>query len=143
MNDYYTILPAKIRYDQNLPANAKILYSELVALCSDQGFCWASNGYFAKLYGVDKATVSRWVSKLHKFGYIFFKSDDKNAEGYDEKINEYRQICIAPLDENVNPNNKKKNNKNNKSRAKARSNDEKMQGAYDLEAFENFLDSQD
>ena len=141
MNDYYTILPAKIRYDQNLPANAKILYSELVALCSDQGFCWASNGYFAKLYGVDKATVSRWVSKLHKFGYIFFKSDDKNAEGYDEKITEYRQICITPLDKKVKPNIKEKNIKKNISHARARTDTPKFEGAYDLEAFERYLDS--
>lgn len=141
MNDYYTILPAKIRYDQNLPANAKILYSELVALCSDQGFCWASNGYFAKLYGVDKATVSRWVSKLHKFGYIFFKNEDKNAVGDDEKINEYRQICITPIDKKVNPNIKEKNIKKNISHARARSEKTNSNGAYDLEAFERYLDS--
>lgn len=141
MNNYYTVLPSKIRYDRELSPNAKILYSELVVLCSEQGFCWASNGYFARLYGVDKATISRWISNLRKKGYIFFKGIDKNAKDNDEIINEYRQICITPLDEKINPNIKEYIKKSSISRPKGRSKKENFKGAYDLDAFEEMINS--
>ena len=34
------------------------------------GYCYASNNYFAELYGVSKNTVSRWISDLNKLGFI-------------------------------------------------------------------------
>ena len=51
---YYSILPSSVRYDENLKANEKILYSEISVLCNKNGYCYASNDYFANLYHVDK-----------------------------------------------------------------------------------------
>jgi hypothetical protein len=68
--NYYAIIPADVRYDPALRANAKLLYAEITALCSLEGFCWAENEYFAGLYGKDEKTVSRWVSQLRDRGYI-------------------------------------------------------------------------
>ena len=67
---YYGILPANVRYDKRLKPMEKILYSEITALANIQGFCFASNSYFAKLYEVDKKTVGVWVNNLFKFGYL-------------------------------------------------------------------------
>jgi hypothetical protein len=67
---YYAVIPASVRYDNSLPANAKLLYGEITALCTTSGYCWAGNGYFAELYEVDKATVSVWISKLNKAAHI-------------------------------------------------------------------------
>ena len=67
---YYTILPADVRYDKNLKANEKLIYSELVLLAQEKGYCWATNAYFADLYEVSKITVSNWISNLEAFGYI-------------------------------------------------------------------------
>lgn len=67
---YYAIIPADVRYKKGLPANAKLLYGEITALANKEGYCWASNGYFADLYGVAEVTVSRWVSKLQKYGFV-------------------------------------------------------------------------
>lgn len=67
---YYGIIPAEIRYDNDLCANAKLLYSEIWALSQEKGFCFASNKYFADLYDVHKITISRWISQLERKGHI-------------------------------------------------------------------------
>ena len=67
---YYGILPASIRYDKNLKPMEKIMYSELTALSNKNGYCNATNSYFAELYEVGKNTVSLWISDLEKAGYI-------------------------------------------------------------------------
>ena len=67
---YYAVIPADVRYDEDLPANAKLLYGEITALCNERGYCWASNSYFAKLYKVSVRTVQTWINALEKKGYI-------------------------------------------------------------------------
>ena len=98
--NYYAIIPAKVRYDKELMANAKLLYGEITALCNDKGICWAGNEYFADLYGVSKETISRWISQLNKKKYInikmFYKKDSKEIDKRIIAINQY------PIDENVN-----------------------------------------
>lgn len=98
--NYYAIIPAKIRYDKELMANAKLLYGEITALCNDKGICWARNEYFADLYDVSNETISRWISQLNKKKYIkvkmFYKKDSKEIDKRIISINQY------PIDENVN-----------------------------------------
>jgi len=67
---YYAIIPAEVRYDKDLPPNAKLLYGEITALCNKEGYCFASNEYFANLYGVSKRSVTGWLIALKEKGYI-------------------------------------------------------------------------
>lgn len=67
---YYAIIPADVRYDDRIPANAKLLYGEISALIGADGFCFASNQYFADVYGCTPVTVARLISKLEENGYI-------------------------------------------------------------------------
>lgn len=97
---YYAIIPANVRYDKRLKPNTKLLYGEITALCNERGFCWAGNEYFADLYGVNKETISRWVSDLIKFGYLNRKSFTK--EGTNQIINRYLRINQYPIDEKRN-----------------------------------------
>ncbi len=98
--NYYAIIPADVRYDSLLSANAKLLYGEITALCNSTGSCWAENEYFARLYDVSISTISRWVSSLKKQGYIEYEIDPflgnkrtitlcaKSARGYTQKAQE-------------------------------------------------------
>lgn len=67
---YYAIIPADVRYDERIPANAKLLYGEISALIGSEGFCFATNSYFMKIYGFSDPTISRLITALEKHGYI-------------------------------------------------------------------------
>ena len=88
---YYAIIPADVRYDKKLCPNAKLLYGEITALTNKEGYCWASNSYFANLYGVHKNTISKWVQSLQVAGYISIELGIDNKNG---KIEFERKIYL-------------------------------------------------
>ena len=96
---YYAIIPAEVRYDEELPPNAKLLYGEITSLCNEKGYCWATNQYFADLYKVSKITVSRWISTLYKKGYIAVETLYK--EGTKEIIGRHLYIVNTSINKNV------------------------------------------
>lgn len=67
---YYAVIPADVRYDDRIPANAKLLYGEISALIGANGYCFASNQYFSKIYQLSNDSITRLISKLEKNGYI-------------------------------------------------------------------------
>lgn len=68
--NYYSIIPASIRYSKLIGGNEKLLYSELTCLANKFGYCYASNKYFADLYGVSRKTITRRLANLRKCGFI-------------------------------------------------------------------------
>ena len=117
--NYYAVIPASVRYDENLKPNAKLMYGEITALSNEKGFCWATNTYFAQLYKVNPSTVSRWIKQLEKNKHIKIKTikDEYNSErrllfcrgvtkksrGYDEKV----KVIYNNNINNINNNNAK------------------------------------
>ena len=89
---YYAIIPASVRYDTNISANAKLLYGEITALCNEKGYCWATNEYFADLYDTSNRTIQRWLTDLKNAGYIY--TEDESTS---------RKIRIVTDDKNVTP----------------------------------------
>ena len=87
---YYAIIPANVRYDKTLKANEKLLYGEITCLTQSTGKCFASNDYFANLYGTSKETISRWISNLAQQGYI--KTQLIYKDGTKQIINRYIEI---------------------------------------------------
>ncbi len=81
-------LPPAVRYCNELSSTAKLLFAEVSALCLAEGFCWASNGYFARLFGVTKIQVSRLLKQLSDAGFIEIKQ-------FRERAN-YREIHMLP-----------------------------------------------
>lgn len=97
--NYYAIIPANVRYDKELNANAKLLYGEITSLCNKEGFCWATNQYFADLYDASERSIKGWIKQLKDKGYIDAETD------YTFKKTGLRKITImegvkkiAPLD---------------------------------------------
>lgn len=114
--NYYAVIPANVRYDKDLTANAKLLYGEISALCDKGGYCWATNSYFANLYGLSQISISRLIKTLKDKGYIEVKiSYIDGTNGIDKR---YIQICKesinkndnTPINKNVKENNTSINN---------------------------------
>lgn len=68
--NYYAIIPADVRYDQRLKDKEKLLYGEITALSHKEGYCYSTNSYFAKLYGISKSNISLYINDLIKYGYL-------------------------------------------------------------------------
>ena len=66
----WAILPAMVRYDPKLPANAKLIYAEIAAKINEEGYCFASNRYFAERFKLKEDTVSGLVRRLADAEYI-------------------------------------------------------------------------
>lgn len=89
--NYYAVIPADIRYSDKVCPNAKLLYGEITALCNKEGFCWASNQYFADLYKVDPRSIREWIGELSRASFI----------RYEVKDNYRREIFLLPLGRNL------------------------------------------
>lgn len=90
---FYAVIPASVRYCKALTPNAKLLYGEITALCSREGYCWAGNKYFADLYEVDEKQIKRWIASLVEQGFI--RTESKNI-GFKKS----RKIYISEENQN-------------------------------------------
>ena len=77
---YYAIIPSEVRYCEELKFAERLLYGEITALAGKEGYCFATNKYFADLYKVIPGTISRWISHLENLGFVIVKiiKDEKN-----------------------------------------------------------------
>lgn len=146
---YYAIIPANIRYDDELPPNAKLLYGEITALCNEKGYCWASNSYFAELYNVTNKSVSNWLSTLESKGYIereVTRDENKTIKhrkiflGVGKKSSiPYGKIFPYPMEKKVKENNTFNNTFNNTSNIYSSSDDERQSNDSNFDLSEVHL----
>lgn len=77
---FWAVLPAAVRYDEELPPNAKLLYAEISSLTDRRGYCYASNEYFMKVFSLSERTVQNLLNALKRGGYIRI-SDGSGGSG--------------------------------------------------------------
>lgn len=70
---YWAVLTADIRYDKNLKPSEKLLYAEITALQKMNGYCYASNAYFEKVFDASERSVKYWLKSLEEKGHISIK----------------------------------------------------------------------
>lgn len=92
--NYYSIIPADVRYDKDLTPNAKLLYAEISSLCNMNGKCTASTKYFLELYGVSRVSIQKWLKCLEDKNYI--KRVVKYKEGSKEIETRYITLVNYP-----------------------------------------------
>ena len=109
--NYYSVMPADVRYDPNLSSTAKLIYSEIIALCNKEGYCWATNGYFSELFGISKSQVTRIIAQLKKEKYIEIDVNKTQGhlrkiypiERFLRKVKDPTQKCVYPTQKCVYP----------------------------------------
>lgn len=93
---YYAIIPADVRYDDQIPPNAKLLYGEISALIGADGYCYATNEYFRSIYNFSDATITRLISELVKHGYIVRECvKDKTGQIVKRKL--YLKVSVPEI----------------------------------------------
>ena len=66
---YMGFIPANVRYDNNLSARDKVIYSEITATI-DGDKCIKGNAYFEKIFNISSTTLGNCLRSLRENGYI-------------------------------------------------------------------------
>ena len=135
---YYANIPANVRYS-NLKPNAKLLYGEITALSNKLGYCFASNSYFAELYGVSKNTVSRWIGDLNKLGFITVQIERNSNNQITKRIIGIDKKVDTPIDKKGKDNNTRINTTSNNISIREKFISEVMTFDYPKDMLEDFI----
>ena len=87
---YWAVIPAGVRYNEQIPPNAKLLYAEISSLTQEDGYCWATNEYFQKVFGFSERTLPRLLRTLEEAGYIRIENGDSKKRKIYAGINPLR-----------------------------------------------------
>ena len=136
--NYYAIIPANVRYS-SLKPNAKLLYGEITALSNKLGYCFASNSYFAELYGVSKNTVSRWLTDLKKLGFITIQIERNSNKEITKRIIGIDKKDDTPIDKKGKGNNTSINTTSNNIYIKEKFINEVMSFDYPKDMLDDFI----
>ena len=113
-SNYYAIIPAVVRYDNELTDKAKLLYGEITCLSNKEGYCFATNNYFANLYHCTPRAIQNTISKLQERGYIRVVIENNfdrkiyltDALGYEKNfVGGYEKIFMGGYEKNFTNNN--------------------------------------
>jgi len=123
---YYCVIPWKLLTDSRISSTAKLLYGEISALANKEGYCWASNTHFTKIFNIKSPTrISSLIRELREHEYVYTEIDKdngnfrkiwlcvpiiKNSNSYYQK-QEYPIIKNEKKD-NINIDNNKESNSN-------------------------------
>ena len=135
--NYYAIIPAPVRYAEDLSEFQKLLYAEITALSQKDWYCYASNNYFSGLYNKSKDWISKCILKMWELWYLKIEYDkeawnirklfiwelvklkwnikapikEKHDRGYRRKIlHPIEEKSDTPIEEKCNHNNINNNN---------------------------------
>lgn len=97
---YWAVIPAGVRYDEVIPPNAKLLYAEISSLTGADGYCWATNEYFQKNFGLSERSVQRLIKSLADAGYIRIEDGDSKKRKIYAGVNPLHGQSANP-DKNV------------------------------------------
>jgi hypothetical protein len=77
---FWAVLPAAVRYDPELPSTAKLLYAEISSMTDRTGYCFASNAYFRRVFGISERTLQDHLRALRSGGFIRIEDGDGGSK---------------------------------------------------------------
>lgn len=104
---FFLLITQDVLFNKDLTDFQKLLYAAITGLCKKEGYCWASNAYFAKLFGKGHSQVEAGIKKLEDLGFIkreivYKRKEDKNGNIIVTKQIAYRKIFVTinPVNQN-------------------------------------------
>ena len=97
IKDGYAICFNRWLFDDRIRAQLPLLLL-ISSLSAKEGYCYASNQYFAEKFKTSSVTVSKWISELKKYGYIETEDEKFGAVVTNRKI----RIVDLAVKENFN-----------------------------------------
>lgn len=88
----FAIIPVSILENENLSANSKLLYGEIMALSKKSGQCYATNEYLANMLGLKKESMPQLLKELSGMGLIIVNIN-RSSKGT------YRDIVVSFFNE--------------------------------------------
>lgn len=88
-NRFFTVIPYHVLTAKKLPDKAKILYGLISNLINEEGFCYATNGYFAETLDCSESAISKNITELSDYGFIRVQID-RDEKGTWRKL----YLCI-------------------------------------------------
>ena len=82
----YSLIPISILRDNRLTSLEKLLLIQIISLCKQKGYCWATNKYFAELNNVSRTTISKSVNNIAASNYINIQYQQQNLNNSKRKI---------------------------------------------------------
>jgi len=75
----YILIPEEVKINKNISPGAKILYGDILYLSKKNGYCFAGNDYFSKMYNVHSNSITNWVKSLKENNLIStkYQKDEK------------------------------------------------------------------
>jgi len=85
MEEGYSICLNKWALDKDIKSELGLLLI-ISSLCAEKGYCYASNQYFAELFGISEVAVSQRIKKLEEKGYIEITYQRRGCEVISREI---------------------------------------------------------
>lgn len=77
---FLTAVPSRALTDKRLTSDETRILCQIYMLLNQQGFCQATNTYFANLNDVTERTIRRWLKSLQDKNYIKIEYIENNGK---------------------------------------------------------------
>ena len=110
INEGYAICFNEWALDKRIKSELNLLLI-ISSLTAENGFCYASNDYLAKLFEIDEVSVSRKLKKLAECGYIAIEYEMRGSQVTNRKLRLTKMLTVdlQKSQRTVNKNVKEKN----------------------------------
>lgn len=89
----YLNIPSDVLQNSEFSSSVKIIFSEIISLSKQKGYCWSANEHFSELCGIHPTTASNAIGFLRKKGYVktfVNKANGNSRKIYVQRIEQYR-----------------------------------------------------
>lgn len=80
LSEGYGLMPNMVTFDDRLSMGARLLYCYLNSLSASEGKCFPKNKRIAEKFKVTTRQVSRWLSELMNYEYVFVSFSDQYTQ---------------------------------------------------------------